>query len=519
MRQNRLRPSLTPNGLTVEQLEIGLDEIVAVARSPSRTASCPSCGSTSTQVHSRYQRSLADLPAHGRAVEIKVVVRRFRCRRPLCPRQIFAEQLGESIAMPFARRTSRMESVVHRLGLVLGGRPGHNLAERLAIPVSRDTLLRTVRRHAARPAWPLRAVGIDDWAWRRGCRYGTVICDLEQRRIVALLPDRQSDTAASWFRDHPDIDFVARDRGASYIEAASKGAPQAIQVADRWHLVENASAAFLDVVRQHIRAIRDFLASREIDPSVLTKAERRQWDGFQRRQEMTDAVLELTRKGIAIKQIVRRLGLARLTVRRIVRGGGTDMFRTRISSLEPHLATLDAQWRDGCRNGAELWRRLRDQGFMGSRRVVAEWTARRRLDETSGLDKRPRKLLSARQIARLLTIDRDQIPQEQAYNMLQIEQGVPALIAARDLVDRFHAMIRNRKPEDLDPWIAAAKESALASFATGIASDRDAVQAALKQPWSNGQTEGQITKLKLVKRQMYGRAKLDLLEARLIGAA
>jgi len=336
---------------------------------------------------------------------------------------------------------------------------------------------------------------------------------------VALLPDRQSDTAASWFRDHPDIDFVARDRGASYIEAASKGAPQAIQVADRWHLVENASAAFLDVVRQHIRAIRDFLASREIDPSVLTKAERRQWDGFQRRQEMTDAVLELTRKGIAIKQIVRRLGLARLTVRRIVRGGGTDMFRTRISSLEPHLATLDAQWRDGCRNGAELWRRLRDQGFMGSRRVVAEWTARRRLDETSGLDKRPRKLLSARQIARLLTIDRDQIPQEQAYNMLQIEQGVPALIAARDLVDRFHAMIRNRKPEDLDPWIAAAKESALASFATGIASDRDAVQAALKQPWSNGQTEGQITKLKLVKRQMYGRAKLDLLEARLIGAA
>jgi hypothetical protein len=157
--------------------------------------------------------------------------------------------------------------------------------------------------------------------------------------------------------------------------------------------------------------------------------------------------------------------------------------------------------------------------LLCSPRVVAEWTTRRRLDETSGLEKRPSKLLSARQIARLLTIARDQIPREQAYNMIQIERGVPALIAARDLVDRFHAMIRNRKPEELDPWIVAAKESGLASFATGIASDRDAVRAALVQPWSNGQTEGQITKLKLVKRQMYGRAKLDLLEARLIGAA
>jgi transposase len=519
MRQYRRRSSLTPAGLSVERIEIGADQIIAVARSPSKMSFCPSCGRASSRVHSRYWRSLADLPAHGRSVEINVMVRRFRCATPICPRKIFAERLGESIAVPFARRTARLESVVHRLGLALGGRPGHSLAERLAIPVSKDTLLRTVRRRAARPGWPLRAVGIDDWAWRRGYQYGTVVCDLERHRIVALLPDRQADTAAAWLRGHPAIDFIARDRGASYSEAASKGAPQAIQVADRWHLVENASAAFLDVVRQHIRAIREVLASTAIDPSVLTKAERRQWEGFQRRQETTDAVLALTRKGTPIKQVVRQLGLARMTVRRIVRGGGTDMFRTRISSLEPHLATLDAQWRDGCRNGAELWRRLRDQGFMGSPRVVAEWTTRRRLDETPGLEKRPSKLLSARQIARLLTIGRDQIPREQAYNMLQIERGVPALIVTRDLVDRFHAMIRRRKPEELDPWIAAAKESSLASFATGIASDRDAVRAALVQPWSNGQTEGQITKLKLVKRQMYGRAKLDLLEARLIGAA
>jgi transposase len=519
MRHYHRRPSLTPTGLSVERIEIGSDKIIAVARSPKKVSICPSCGRASSRVHSQYQRSLSDLPAHGRCVEIKVTVRRFRCAQPICARKIFAERLDKSIAVPFARRTTRLESVVHRLGLALGGRPGQSLAERLAIAVSKDTLLRAVRRGATRPAWPLRAVGIDDWAWRRGCRYGTIVCDLERRRIMALLPDRLSETAAAWLRDHPGIEFVARDRGASYGEAATKGAPGAIQIADRWHLIENASAALLDVVRQNMRAIRNVVASTAADPSVLTSAERRQWDGFQRRKETTDAVLALAREGTPIKEIVRRLGLARMTVRRIVRGGGLDMFRTRISTLEPHLAALDACWRNGCHNGAELWRRLRGDGFRGSRRVVSEWATRRRLEEKSAHAQRSRKSPSARHIARILTICRDHVPAEHAASILQIETGVPDLIIARDLVDRFHAMIRERRSADLDPWIAAAKDSALSSFATGIASDRDAVHAAIVHPWSNGQAEGQITKLKLVKRQMYGRANLDLLEARVIGAS
>jgi transposase len=253
--------------------------------------------------------------------------------------------------------------------------------------------------------------------------------------------------------------------------------------------------------------------------SVLSCAERRQWTGFQRRKETTDAVLELAGNGVAIKEIVRRLGLGRLTVRRIIRGGGVDIFRSRMSILDSHLSTLDTYWRGGCHNAAELWRRLREQGFMGSRRVVAEWATRHRLDATVGAGNRPRKPLSARTVARLLTIDRHRIPGGQSASMVLIEQGVPDLIVARDLVDRFHEMVRRRNPEELDAWINAARVSPLSSFAVGIAADRDAVRAALAQPWSNGQTEGQITKLKLVKRQMYGRANLDLLQARLVRAA
>jgi transposase len=403
--------------------------------------------------------------------------------------------------------------------IVRGGRPGHCLAERLSLPVSKDTLLRVVRRHAALPDLALGVVGIDDFAWRRGCRYGTVICDLERRRIVALLADRQSESVAVWLRRHPSITFVARDRGANYGEAATKGAPQAIQVADRWHLVENASTAFLDIARQHMQQIRETLRANVVDPATLTCAERRQWEGYRRRKEITDAVLALARAGTSIKEIVRRLGLARMTVRRIVRGGGTDMFRSRMSTLEPHLATLDAYWRAGCHNASEIWRRLRDAGFAGSSRVVAEWAKRRRLDEAPMADRRPRKPPSARMVARLLTTERDRIPAAFASTMALIEQGVPTLLAARDLLDRFHAVIRTRAADELDAWITAARESPLSSFANGIATDRDSVRAALVHPWSNGQTEGQITKLKLVKRQMYGRAKLDLLTARLLGTA
>ena len=479
---------------------------------------CPECGAVSGRIHSRYKRRLIDLPAHGRIVEINVETRRFRCVGAACRRRIFVQRLGDAVALPSARRTARMDSIVHRVGLALGGRPGQNLASRLAIPVSKDTLLRTVRRRASRPREPLRAVGIDDWAWRKGCQYGTVICDLERRRIVALLPDRASSTSAAWLRGHPGIEFIARDRGASYADAASKGAPHAIQIADRWHLFENASASFLDVVRQNMHAIRKSSATDSIDPALLSCAERKRWENFQHRKKTVDAVLQLVERGTPLKQITRRLSLARQTVRRIARGGGMEVFRSRVSILEPHAGTLDALWTGGCRSGAELWRRLRTQGFQGSLRVVSEWATRRRLDESSNPVGRVRKTPSARKIARLLTIERDQIPKDHASIMAKIERDVPPLLVARDLVDRFHEIMRQRKAADLGQWIAAAIDSPLSSFARGIIADCDAVKAAILHSWSNGQTEGQITKLKLVKRQMYGRAKLDLLEARLIGA-
>lgn len=220
---------------------------------------------------------------------------------------------------------------------------------------------------------------------------------------------------------------------------------------------------------------------------------------------------------MSIKEIVRRSGHSRGLVRKVMRGQRSDVFRVRESSLELHLRWLDEQWAAGHRNGAELWRRLQRQGFRGCLRVVSEWAARRRRAETveSGeLGRAP----SARTIARLMTIARDGLSKAETVTVAAIESGVPPLVEAREVIAAFQAMVRKRSLADLEPWLERARSSLVASFANGVIKDRAAVSAAITSPWSNGQTEGQITKLKLVKRQMYGRGKLDLLQARVTGA-
>jgi transposase len=509
--------SVVPSGLTIEGVTPGDGTILIRAKAVSAEASCPLCNTSSRRIHSRYIRRVSDLPCAGRGIRLHLVARRFRCEEPQCSRRIFAERFDDGIVTTRSRRTLRLDCIVHHLGLALGGRPGASFAKRLMLPVSNDTLLRTVRRRSRRPAEPLRVVGIDDWAFRRNHRYGSVVCDLERRRIVTLLPDREMATVEAWLAGHPEIEVVSRDRGGGYGEAAAKALPRAVQVADRWHLMENASTAFLDAVRKSMRPIRATIGATVINPKLLTAAERLQYEGYLRREETSAVILALFRDGVPIKQIVKRTGHSRKLVRQAVRGERMDVFRTRQSSLQRHLPLLGEQWAAGCHNGTELWRRLKAHGFRGSLRVVSEWATRRRRAEKA-TDKQLQRVPSARTIARLMTTARDHLSKADTVTLAAIEGGVPTLVEARTLLDRFHTMVRRKSP-DLDAWIADAATSLIASFAAGIRKDRAAVAAAIASPWSNGQTEGQITKLKLVKRQMYGRAKIDLLEARLLCAS
>ena len=256
------RRGLLPKGLSVEQVEVTGERVLVHAFARSTAAACPQCGRLSRQVHSRYRRGLTDLPAHGREVKISLAVRRFRCRTSRCRTAIFAERFSSEVASPHARRTSRLQGLVLQLDLMLGGRPAQALAERLLLPVSKDTFLRSVRAASCFTPEQLRIIGIDNWAWRRGRRYGTLICDLERRRIVDILPDREPATVEAWLGRHPGIEIVARDRDGGYGRAVSRALPNAMQVADRWHLLDNCGKAFLAAVRRSMPDNLDLLRAR-----------------------------------------------------------------------------------------------------------------------------------------------------------------------------------------------------------------------------------------------------------------
>lgn len=346
--------SLIPAGLVVESAAEDYGMMVVSARSAAERRPCPLCGRFSSRVHSRYVRTIADLPSAGRKVRLRLTARRFFCEATFCRRRIFAERFEEGNVSERSRRTARLECLVHHLGLALGGRPAAGFARRLMVPVSNDTLLRVVRRRARLPEAPLNVIGIDDWAWRRNHRYGSIVCDLERRRIVALLPDCEIATVHAWLAEHPQIAVVSRDRGGGYGEAVTRALPEAVQVADRWHLMENASSAFLDAVRKSMRSIRAAIGAATINPDLLTCAEKLQYENYVRREEMNAVIARLADDGVPIKEIVRSTGHSRKLVRQVICGERADIFRIRQSSLEAHLPMLDEMWNAGCRNGAQL---------------------------------------------------------------------------------------------------------------------------------------------------------------------
>ena len=229
--------------------------------------------------------------------------------------------------------------------------------------------------------------------------------------------------------------------------------------------MENASSAFLDAVRKSMRAIRSAIGSTTITPELLTSAEKLRYESYLRREETNTAIVTLARDGVSIKQIVRRLGHSRNLVRQTLRGRRADVFRTRQRSLDAYYLFLEGQWGSGCRNGAELWRRLQTRGFRGSLRSVGEWTTRRRRSEAVSKQQLQR-VPSARTIARLMTIKRDCMTKADGVVITAIETGVPSLVEARTLIDQFHDMIRKKDEAKLDAWIANAKASLVSSFAT-----------------------------------------------------
>jgi transposase len=242
--------------VTMEQASMRL-QLTATAP----TAACPRCAVSSSSVHSRYQRHLTDLPWRTHAVQLQLTVRKFFCRNSTCTRRMFTERLPDVVAV-YARNTSRVVAALRAIGVALGGNAGARLAARLQLPTSPATLLRLVRAAKVPPTPALQAVGIDEWAWRRGHRYGTVLVDLATPRVVDLLPDRAAASVAAWLAQHPTVTTVCRDRSDVYADGIRRGAPQAGQVVDRFHLVQNLRQALEAFLLDRRLALQDAAVSR-----------------------------------------------------------------------------------------------------------------------------------------------------------------------------------------------------------------------------------------------------------------
>lgn len=531
----RLLP-LTPPGLAVVQVLPTLDRVIIVAQPRSPTASCPDCGTSSHSVHSRYERHLGDLPWQGRPVVLRVQARRFRCCVPACSRQTFAERLP-SIATLAARRTERLSSLHGCLGLALGGEAGARLASRLAISTSPDTLLRIARSSGIQAPPTPRVLGVDDWAWRRGHRYGTALVDLERNTIVDLLPDRQAATLATWLRQHPGVEVIARDRAGAYADGARQGAPDAVQVTDRWHLLRNLGDAVHALADRHGNAVRraaqavaeENAATAAAEPASPaaprppTAAERASEASLSRRQARYEEAARLHGQGVSITRIAALLGAERKTVRGWLRRGAAPSWRKvkRSSALDPHVALLERRWSEGCHNAARLWREVAAVGYAGRPGTVRAWATRRR-DKQSASEPHQASAAappSGRRVGRLLMADMDRLANDECRFVARLLADAPELAGAVEVAKRLHRLLRKEGSEPLQDVLTAAADTLLAGFAASLGRDQEAVQAALDLPWTTSPVEGQVNRIKTIKRSMYGRAGFDLLRARVLNAA
>jgi transposase len=531
------------NGLDLGQIEDLGGSVRIMARTRGGPAACHGCGTASAQVHDRYRRRLHDVPCGGRPVRVELEVRRFRCARAACPVMTFAEQVP-GVTQRHQRRTPGLRRLLERVALALAGRAGTRLAGVLGAVISRFTLIRLIRALPDPEIGQVTVLGVDDFAKRKGHSYATVLLDMGNHRPVDLLPDREAGTFADWLKAHPGVQVICRDRAGAYASGAREGAPDAVQVADRFHLWQNLGEAVEKAVIAHRADLREPAPQAE-ETSVMVPEPPEpvvsppEGDGFRdacgrerrlvtRHRERYAAVHARLAEGLPAAAVSRELGLDRHTVDRFARAASLEEVlvkaTSRASILDPFKPYLNQRWNAGVTSPAVLHAELQARGWKGSVQAVRRYLRQFRPAGSYALQagRAPKGNAAPatpvppkpRQVIRWIMTRPDRLDAADAARLAQITARSPELKATAAHVREFGAMMTGRQGHRLDEWIISVRADplpALHSFAAGLERDRAAVLAGLTLSYSSGAVEGQVCKIKYLKRKMYGRANFDLL--------
>jgi len=522
------------SGVIVEAAELAAGRLCLWARARADHGVCPRCGQPSSRVHSAYERRLADVSAGCQRVLIRLAVRRFFCGNPQCPKRTFAEQV-EGLTAWRVRRTPPLARMLTAIAVALAGRAGERLAGLLGLAAGRSGLLRLVMALPGPEPGAVTVLGVDDFAFRRGRDYGTVLVNAETGEPVDLLRDREAETLEDWLKAHPGTEVICRDRAGAYADGARQGAPDAIQVADRWHLYHNLAEHVEKAVARH----RDCLKEPEtqaqepadaghaeadlVQLAADAAAQRAEESALARRtKERYELVQALRARGLGIKPIVRETGLAKETVRRFYRAQAVDELLAksrdgRPSLLDEYKPYLHQRWNEGCTNVRQLHAELRDRGYRGGYGTTRDYVQPfRELGAAPPAVPAPPK---ARDVASWILSDPDHLDDEKKAKLGQIRGRCSHLDALAGHVTEFAKILTGRHGDRLDAWIAAVEaddQPDLHSFTRGLRHDHDAVVNGLTLPWSSGVVEGNVNRIKMIKRQMYGRAGFPLLRKRVL---
>ena len=545
------KPTLLPDPtcLHLRLLDASTTIITAIVTTTALEAECPLCHRPSTRIHSRYVRQVADLPWMGCAVRLELHVRRFFCPTHECPRQIFTERMPTVVA-PYARRTTRLTDVFILIGFALGGEAGKRLVEGMALVTSPDTLLRLIRAQPEEQAPTPRVLGVDDFSFCKRRTYGTILIDLEQRIPIDILPDREAATLEKWLKEHEGIEVISRDRGGPYAEGARKGAPDAHQVADRWHLLVNLSEAlkpFFNRKQAQLKALVEkppetFSEEEEkqleawyVGQSTYTKKQQARSNGYQQeRVERYYKVHEMRAQGAELTLIAHQLGVSRTTVNTYLKLKHPPARKTGKRSgsvIDPYKEYLVKRWNDGVRKAQQVYREIKALGYTGSDQPIQRYYVQFRKAKDHRKFKQvdpaletpvkapPKRPPTASQVAHWITCKEEQLLEWQQKHLTLLCETDQEIREANLLVQEFTAMLRERKGEGFDDWLQKVEQqgiSELGGFAQSLKKDYAAVKAGLTLSWSQGPVEGHVHRLKLLKRQMYGKASFETLRKRVL---